>query len=475
MLDIASYAKAEGIPYRYWLADSWWYYKDPDGPNGGGVTNWTARPDVFPHGLEYVYEQTGWSVQGHNRFWSNKTTYARSTAATTPSSTPAGTRCRPSKGFGTICCRVASRVGPRRVRAGLARPRVRQLPAAHHERHPRAHLALADGDRRARAGLTVQYCMSHCRHVLASAEFPSVTQARASGDYHPGGDQWHPVGTTSLFAYALGLAPSKDNYWSTTDQPGAKHYKDHPREPRSRLQAAVITLTKGPVAPSDAVGHSDISLIMRSAAADGTLLQPGAPAARLDSALLAAALDAPPAGLPKGELWTAPTVLDGRTFIVVFAARMTEGYALTATELRDAAGARSLPSMVAVEANATMAPVTVSDAAPLQVAACDELDFRAVQPRAARGERLGAPRRGRRQVGRRVPRALLGPRRRRHGAVGDRPRQRWRGGRRRVRAAADRGGGGGEDGDSALRADRERRGARDRRWRDEGVRRALSG
>ena len=30
---------------------------------------------------------------------------------------------------------------------------------------------------------------------------------------------------------------------------------------------------------------------------------------------------------------------------------MTEGYALTATELSEAAGARSLPSMVAVEAN----------------------------------------------------------------------------------------------------------------------------
>ena len=30
MLDIASYAKQEGIPYEYWLADSWWYYRDPD-------------------------------------------------------------------------------------------------------------------------------------------------------------------------------------------------------------------------------------------------------------------------------------------------------------------------------------------------------------------------------------------------------------------------------------------------------------
>ena len=43
--------------------------------------------------------------------------------------------------------------------------------------------------------------------------------------------------------------------------------------------------------------------------------------------------------------------------------------------------------MVAVEANATTAPVTVSDAAPLRVAACDELDFELynLAPREANG------------------------------------------------------------------------------------------
>lgn len=62
--------------------------------------------------------------------------------------------------------------------------------------------------------------MSYCRHILASVEIGAVTQARASGDYHPGSDgqaggydQWHNVGTTGLLAWALGIAPSKDNFW----------------------------------------------------------------------------------------------------------------------------------------------------------------------------------------------------------------------------------------------------------------------
>ena len=115
--------------------------------------------------------------------------------------------------------------------------------------------------------------------------------------------------------YAVGLAPSKDNYWSTVAQPGSPYHND--TEPRSRLQAAVLTLSntkkggetrthatprpllvasghappssslsdephafvslaaaaKGPVCPSDAVGHSDAALIMRSAMTDGRLLQ----------------------------------------------------------------------------------------------------------------------------------------------------------------------------------------------------------
>ena len=64
MLDVAAYAAEKRIPYQYWLADSWWYYQDP---KTKGVVTWEARPDIFPHGMRYVWEQTGWPVQGHNR------------------------------------------------------------------------------------------------------------------------------------------------------------------------------------------------------------------------------------------------------------------------------------------------------------------------------------------------------------------------------------------------------------------------
>ena len=52
---------------------------------------------------------------------------------------------------------------------------------------------------------------------------------------------------------------------------------------RCKLQAAVLTMSTGPVCPSDGIGYSDVPLIMRSAAADGTLLQPDRPATAIDA------------------------------------------------------------------------------------------------------------------------------------------------------------------------------------------------
>ena len=59
-------------------------------------------------------------------------------------------------------------------------------------------------------GLTIQYCMPYPRHMLESTKFQAVTNARASGDYHPGASNFE-IHTSSLFYWAIGVAPSKDD------------------------------------------------------------------------------------------------------------------------------------------------------------------------------------------------------------------------------------------------------------------------
>ena len=42
-----------------------------------GTINWTdAASNIFPSGLRYMYDQTGWPVVGHARAWSTKNVYA---------------------------------------------------------------------------------------------------------------------------------------------------------------------------------------------------------------------------------------------------------------------------------------------------------------------------------------------------------------------------------------------------------------
>ena len=41
------------------LVHSWWYPKD----SVGAVTTWLAMDSIFPDGLDYVFNQTGWPIQ----------------------------------------------------------------------------------------------------------------------------------------------------------------------------------------------------------------------------------------------------------------------------------------------------------------------------------------------------------------------------------------------------------------------------
>lgn len=113
-------------------------------------------------------------------------------------------------------------------------------------------------------------CLSRSESCLVSVDSILLTSSLArAGDYHSVPIQW-TIGVTSIFARAVGIAPTKDNYWSTSVQPGNPFNKT---EPYPRIQAAVSTLSAGPVAPSDMIGGSNPQLIMQSCMSDGTLLQ----------------------------------------------------------------------------------------------------------------------------------------------------------------------------------------------------------
>jgi hypothetical protein len=134
--------------------------------------------------------------------------------------------------------------------------------------------------------------------------------------------QWK-IGISSMFAWAVGLTPFKDTFWSTEDQPN-NYYQSS--EPYPALQVAVATLSTGPVGPGDMVGKTNRQLVMRCCAADGMILKPSKPAMAIDQQIMQLAFG----GIigPIGEVWTTYSDIGPFRFGIVFAAEMKNWFSL---------------------------------------------------------------------------------------------------------------------------------------------------
>eukprot|EP00656_Telonema_subtile_P056933 TRINITY_DN9247_c0_g5_i1.p1 TRINITY_DN9247_c0_g5~~TRINITY_DN9247_c0_g5_i1.p1 ORF type:complete len:792 (-),score=169.10 TRINITY_DN9247_c0_g5_i1:182-2557(-) len=376
LIDVKNYAVSEQIPYKYILLDSWWYYQG----KGSGVSNWVGRPDVFPDGNAYLRNVTGWPIMGHNRYWAVDNVYAKQNGGQYEFVVE---KKGDGAGFNDYAWPTEQRFWDDLMynssKWGLFMYEQDWLDTEYDNmRHLNFDATAARtwllqmGSAAERNGLTIQYCMSHCRHILQSVEIPAVTNARASGDYHPGNDQWQPLGNTGIFAWAVAIAPTKDNYWSTDVQTGSSYGDyDSIKESYNRLQAAVSTLSKGPVAPSDKIGRSDALLISRSCAADGTLLQGDKPAMAIDSQHVQAAFKCDGCG-PQGELWATYSALGQGSagHAVLLGANLKQDYTVKLSELELRPG---VAQWVAYEVNTTD-KVSVATSG-IDFKACGKWDF----------------------------------------------------------------------------------------------------
>ena len=277
LIAVKKEADAEGIPYRYVQLDSWWYYKGMH----NGVKNWTAMPSIFPRGIEYVANVTGWPIVAHNRYFSPNTDYASQNGG--------------QYKFIIDTDKVALPDDPKfwtdllsdaRDHWNLYTYEQDWLSTAFSElTELQSELGLGErwlSDMAYAAkdlGLTIQYCMTYPRHALQSVTLPAVTQVRASADYGPGDSDWM-IFDSSVLHHAIGLAPYKDTFHTETTEEGCKFTKP---EPAPALMTYVSVLSGGPVGPSDTVNGVNKALIMATCAQDGLLLKPSRPALSLDS------------------------------------------------------------------------------------------------------------------------------------------------------------------------------------------------
>lgn len=236
------------------------------------------------------------------------------------------------------------------------------------------------GESAARHGIFLQYCMAYPRFYLQTLEVRAVTHIRASDDYGPGTrpDQWY-MGDTSLLAYALGLAPFKDVFWSTSNQPGNK-YKG--TEPKPNLEAAISTLSTGPVAVGDRLGYTDRELVMRSCDENGRILKPSRPATPIDATYIRRAFRKEGSG-PDGVVLATHSLIGGLSWEIILGAVLTKPYSVTPHDLQHlhqpSSSTTTLRVAYRVERGEVVGGISslqiFDDHHPLVLSPCDRSDF----------------------------------------------------------------------------------------------------
>lgn len=127
----------------------------------------------------------------------------------------------------------------------------------------------------------IQFCMMQPSDLLNTLRFDAVTNGRASDDY-AAESNWD-VGGASLLFWAVGLRPSKDNFWSGDGQRRQQGFSQTNPGTNGELNAIIATMSTGPVGPSDGAGQHNSTRLMRTCAADGTILQPSRPMTPIDA------------------------------------------------------------------------------------------------------------------------------------------------------------------------------------------------
>jgi hypothetical protein len=108
-----------------------------------------------------------------------------------------------------------------------------------------------------------------------------------------------------MFADAIGLAPFKDVFWSTSLQPGA-NYTPTPTEVLPAREILMATLSTGLVAPGDAIKYTNVESIMKCCREDGLIFKPDRPLTTINALISDWALYE---GVSQGELYSTKTTM----------------------------------------------------------------------------------------------------------------------------------------------------------------------
>jgi len=282
LIALKEYSDELGVPYGYFQIDSWWYPKAKSGgllsAFRGGALVWEPMPELFPRGLAAFQQELGLPLVAHNRWYDQQSPYCDRYECVYGLGDKAPALPIEPEFWDEIMDNALS-YGVEVYEQDWLVTQMNSIPWL------RQGMGRAENwfDAMVRAaderGLTMQLCMASPEFFLQQLKHQNVTHVRTSGDYQARLLKtyfWPRFHTTSMFAWAVGMYPFKDNFQTTPGQRLIRSEK-WPFE-----EALISALSGGPVGPSDKIGHTDLDLLMKTCRQDGVLLKPDRPATPID-------------------------------------------------------------------------------------------------------------------------------------------------------------------------------------------------
>lgn len=273
LLAVKAEADEQGIPYGYFQIDSWWYVKAPgETPFApGGTLLWEPRPEAFPDGLAAFQDRLGLPLVAHNRWFAPDTPYRdrHDFVDGDGLAFPTGPGVFEEMMDHCVEWGIETYEQDWYSLQWWRTPWLRQTAGRGDAWMRHIHEAASA------RGVTEQLCMAEVSHLLSGLDFSSVTTMRTSVDYKPDLSKetfWPQFHTTGLLAWAVGVWPFKDNFWSS--------------ERRGEQEALISVLSGGMVGVGDGLGRTVRDIVMRTCRADGLLLKPDRPATPIDRMFL---------------------------------------------------------------------------------------------------------------------------------------------------------------------------------------------
>ena len=296
LLQLVDSWKEQKLPVRSIQLDDWWYVgSEPESHDHMCIKELSHDPELFPSGLPNLPPQISYNLYGpfycQDNIYRKNFSFSNSTAADpTKDADPMPDA---SEDFYTSLFHTTQK--QKRIRMSnyevdflydqvtWMAPFIESTDGAQQWLGGMAKAAAA-------SNISVQYCMAHPAAFLTALSLPAVTNGRASGDYVAPTGNLLNYGSAAMFFSAVGVAPSKDNWWSTPNQPRPRTLPSGPppcdggnrNVTDNYLHALVATLSTGPVGFSDAIGFNNASLIKATCDSDGRLLKPSLPLAAID-------------------------------------------------------------------------------------------------------------------------------------------------------------------------------------------------